>query len=90
MSLQFIIGGAGSGKSYTMYQRIIEASMQNPDVTYYVIVPEQSTLLVEQEIIRLHPRKGLLNIEVLSFVRLAYHVFSEIGRELLPMLDDTG
>lgn len=90
MSLQFIIGGAGSGKSYTMYQRIIEASIQNPDITYYVIVPEQSTLLVEQEMIRLHPRKGLLNIEVLSFVRLAYHVFSEIGSELLPMLDDTG
>lgn len=90
MSLQFIIGGAGSGKSYTMYQRIIEASIKNPDAIYYVIVPEQATLLVEQEIIRLHPRKGLLNIEVLSFVRLAYHVFSEIGSELLPMLDDTG
>ena len=42
MSLQFIFGNSGSGKSTYLYQKIIEESMQRPDGNFIVIVPEQS------------------------------------------------
>ena len=38
----------------------------------------------------LHPRRGLLNIDILSFNRLAYRVFSETGGDTLPVLEETG
>ena len=44
MSLQFIIGSSGAGKSYFAYKRIIQESLQHPEKNYYVIVPEQFTM----------------------------------------------
>ena len=41
MSLQFIIGNSGAGKSYYAYKRIIEDSLKHPEKNCYVIVPEQ-------------------------------------------------
>ena len=45
MSLQLIIGGAGSGKSYHLYQDIIKESMKHPNQNYLVLVPEHIHLL---------------------------------------------
>ena len=42
MSLQFIIGSSGAGKSYFAYKRIIQESLQHPEKNYYVIVPEDT------------------------------------------------
>ena len=53
--------------------------MEYPEQKYLVIVPEQSTLQTQTELVSLHPRRGLLNIDILSFNRLAYRVFSETG-----------
>ena len=33
---------------------------------------------------------GILNIDVLSFGRLTYRIFDEVGGDDLPVLDDTG
>ena len=41
MSLQFIIGNSGAGKSYAAYQNVIREASRNPINMYYVIVPEQ-------------------------------------------------
>ena len=38
----------------------------------------------------MHPRKGILNIDVLSFNRLAYRVFEEVGGNTRPILEETG
>ena len=38
----------------------------------------------------MHPGKGILNIDVLSFERLAYRVFEEVGGAREVLLDDTG
>ena len=37
-----------------------------------------------------HPNHGIMNIDVLSFVRLAYRIFEETGGQALPVLDDEG
>ena len=39
MALQFIFGPSGSGKSYYIYNKIIQESMENPDRQYLVLVP---------------------------------------------------
>ncbi len=90
MSLQFIFGPSGSGKSYHLYHHIIEESMRCPKQNYIVLVPEQFTMQTQKDLVTMHPRKGIMNIDVLSFARLAYRVFEEIGGEMLPVLDDEG
>ena len=90
MSLQFIFGPSGSGKSYHLYHHIIEESIRHPEQNYIVLVPEQFTMQTQKDLVTMHPRKGIMNIDVLSFGRLAYRVFEETGGELLPVLDDEG
>lgn len=58
--------------------------------TVSFIVPEQYTMQTQKELVRLHPRHGLLNIDVLSFKRLAYRVFEDLGVQLPQVLDDMG
>lgn len=90
MSLQFIFGPSGSGKSYGLYQYVVEESIRHPQRNYIVLVPEQFTMQTQKDLVMAHPRHGIMNIDVLSFGRLAYRVFEEIGGGMLPVLDDVG
>lgn len=90
MSLQFILGHSGSGKSTYLYNEIINQALKAPDKQILFIVPEQFTLHTQKELVRLHPRHSVMNIEVLSFERLAYRVFDELGTDTLNVLEDTG
>ena len=90
MALQFILGGAGSGKTRMLYDRVIRESMEHPEQKYLVVVPEQFTMQTQKEIIRLHPRHGIMNIDILSFKRLAYRVFEDLGVRIPVVLDDMG
>jgi len=38
----------------------------------------------------MHPNRGIMNIDILSFMRLAYRIFDEVGGENRPVLEDTG
>lgn len=90
MSLQLILGGSGSGKSHELYSSIIEDSINKPEINYIVIVPEQYTMETQKKLVSMHPRQGIMNIDIVSFQRLAYRVFSEIGGGDEKVLDDTG
>ena len=90
MSLQFIIGSSGAGKSYFAYERVIQESLMHPQRNYYVIVPEQFTMQTQKTLVEMHPGKGILNIDILSFERLAYRVFEETGGDNRKILEDTG
>ncbi|MEG0722586.1 MAG: helicase-exonuclease AddAB subunit AddB, partial [Lachnospiraceae bacterium] len=90
MSLQFIFGNSGSGKSHYLYEHIIKESMKYPHKNYIILVPEQFTMQTQKELVLRHPNKGILNVDVLSFNRLAYRVFEEIGQKQKTVLDDVG
>ena len=90
MALQFVAGSAGSGKSHTVYQKIIEASLKDPAGRFFVIVPEQFTMLTQKELVRMHPDHSIMNIDVLSFHRLAARVFDEVGFNEQTVLEDMG
>ena len=72
MSLQLILGNSGSGKSYELYKNIITASVQSPGTKFLVIVPEQFTMQTQKELVRLHPKKGIINIDILSLYVIIY------------------
>ena len=90
MSLQFIFGNSGSGKSCCLYQNIIEESIRHPEKNYLVLVPEQFTMQTQKDLCLMHPRGGIMNIDVLSFGRLAHRVFEEVGQDDRTVLDDEG
>ena len=90
MSLECIAGSSGAGKSHRIYRELIEESIAHPERQFFVIVPEQFTMQTQKEIVRMHPRHGLLNVDILSFNRLAWRVFSEVGGNTLPILEETG
>ena len=52
MALQFILGGAGSGKTRMLYDRVIKESMEHPDTQYLVVVPEQFTFCQLHQVIQ--------------------------------------
>ena len=96
MGFSFCFGPSGSGKSRVMRKMIIDraaGSLSTPgkDKTHYiVIVPEQYTMQTQKDLVEEHPSHVLMNIDVLSFGRLAYRVFQETGEEGRTVLDDIG
>ena len=90
MPLQFILGSSGAGKSHTIYQQIIDESRQFPERNYIVLVPEQFTMQTQKQLVEMHPAHAIMNIDVLSFARLAYRIFDEVGTKSVPVLEETG
>ena len=90
MALQLILGNSGAGKSHYIFEKIIQESIEHPEKQYLVIVPEQFTMQTQKDLVLLHPRHGIMNIDVLSFERLAHRVFDEVGGEQRKILEDTG
>lgn len=90
MSLKIMMGASGHGKTYRLYEYIIRQALDNPGRDYYIMVPEQSSVQAEKDIVRMHPRGGVFNITVLTFGRMAYRIFDELGVESPGLIDDTG
>lgn len=86
--LNFIIGTAGSGKSYNLQHKLIDESIKNPDSRFVLLVPDQYSLEAQKEILDKHPNHGAFNIEVSSFNRLAYEVLDEQGFGEAKMMDE--
>ena len=90
MSIQYILGNSGSGKTEFLYQKILEEAKRYPSQTYYVVVPEQFTMQTQREFVMRSPNKCIMNIDVVSFDRLAYRIFDELGLTQIQVLDDIG
>lgn len=90
MSVHFILGGSGRGKSYYMNHMVVKRARMEPKRAFIVVVPEQFTMQTQKELISISESKGIMNIEVQSFVRLAYRIFGETGAGNIPVLDDMG
>ena len=76
MGLCIIAGGSGAGKTEYIYRKLIELSVKEPEGRFFVVTPEQATMQAQKEIVRLHPNHGTMNIDIVSFERLAYRMFS--------------
>jgi len=90
MSLRFIYGRAGSGKTRFCLNEIksrIDAGNTQP---LLLLVPEQFTYQTEKDLIKVLGMGGILKTEVLSFRRLAFRVFNETGGITYPHVHPAG
>lgn len=90
MALQFILGNSGSGKTEYLYRMLMEEAVQNPKKNYLVVVPEQFTMETQQKLVDFAPGHAIINVDVLSFDRLAYRIFDELGITNLRILEESG
>lgn len=89
MGIRFIYGRAGTGKSYTCVDEIYRRSMENNN-PLILIVPEQLSFMAEKALIEKIGATGINNVHLLSFKRLAFTVFNEVGGITHKYMNDTG
>lgn len=90
MELELVFGRSGYGKTFYLKESVIKDAVEHPEQKYFVIVPEQYTMQMQREIISMHPNKGAMNIDILSFHRLAYRIFEEQCINAKEMLSEIG
>lgn len=90
MALKLILGNSGSGKTEYMYEQVVKAAEANVKQNYLVVVPEQFTMQTQRKLVDLSTNHAIMNIDVLSFQRLAYRVFDELGKTDIRILEETG
>ncbi len=87
MSLRFIIGRSGSGKTDYIINEIL--NKQNIGLNAIYIVPEQFSLQAEKDLSQKASGGGILSAEVLTFGRLSHRVAVEKGGKMREVLDET-
>ncbi len=90
MALKFILGNSGSGKTEYMYNQVVKAAEADVRKNYLVVVPEQFTMQTQRKLVDLSTNQAIMNIDVLSFQRLAYRIFDELGKKDIKILEETG
>ncbi|CCO07370.1 helicase-exonuclease AddAB subunit AddB [Desulforamulus hydrothermalis] len=91
MSLRFIIGRAGSGKSHVCLEEIRSRLRQSQDgPPIILLVPEQATFQYEYLLVSTPGLRGIVRAQVLSFRRLAWRVLQEAGGAARAHLGELG
>lgn len=90
MGLQFYFGGSGAGKSRQLHEDILSMAKREPEKNFLILVPDQFTMQTQVDLVKASDCGGIMNIDVLSFGRLAHRIFEETGYDSKPVLDDTG
>ncbi len=75
MSLRIIYGKAGTGKSAYFLNEI----KNNPNKKAFIITPEQFSYSMERRLLEVLENNVSINVEVLSFKRLADRISHEVG-----------
>ncbi len=79
MGLRLIYGRAGSGKSQYCFNKIKEDINKNNKI--YIITPEQFSFTAEQKLLETLGKKSVINAEVITFMRMAQRIFTEVRTE---------
>ncbi|ETT74363.1 ATP-dependent nuclease subunit B [Paenibacillus sp. FSL R7-277] len=80
MTVNFIIGRSGSGKTTTIWERVSSRLKAEPlGAPIIILVPEQGSFGAERGLLAAGGVKGSLRAQTLSFSRLAYRVKQETG-----------
>ena len=85
-----IVGNSGSGKTTKIYEFLLEKAEKNEQEQFFLIVPEQYTLQAQRDIVEKSKHHGTFNIDIVSFMRLSYRIFEELGTNLSNVLEDHG
>ena len=91
MSLRFITGRSGSGKTTFIEREIAEELSQNPvGSPIIVIVPDQMSFSMEHSLSVQFGLKGIIRAQVLTFKRLAWRILQETSGITRKEVDSFG
>ena len=86
--INLVYGPSGSGKSTYIYNQIREDLKCGEKAI--LIVPDQQILSAEREIMDVSSGVSSIDVEVLSFRRLANYVFRNLGGLSFNDIDESG
>jgi len=90
MSIRFIYGRAGTGKSKFCIDEIKDRLDEIAENKLILLVPEQYTFNTENKILKFIGESALLRTEVLSFKKMAHEVFEECGGRVKEIIKESG
>jgi ATP-dependent helicase/nuclease subunit B len=90
MSLRFIFGRAGSGKSHYCLDEIKSRLEEGAKHKLVMLVPEQFSFQSERNLLRAVGATGITKAEVLSFKRLCHRVFDQVGGLTHKRINEAG
>lgn len=86
--LEIIYGKSGSGKTQYCFDDVKNKIKENKKI--YIITPEQFSFTAEKKLMETVENEALVNVEVLTFERMAYRILNEIGGGSKTTLSNCG
>lgn len=91
MRIRFLLGPAGSGKTYRCLAEIRRALSRQPDGPPLILLaPKQATFQLERQILSTPGLAGYARLQIVSFDRLAAFVLEQLGHSDPPLLAEEG
>ncbi len=91
MSVRFVIGRAGTGKTRWCFDRIVQSLRADPlGPPIFWILPRQGTFQAERELTCNSGLDGMLRVRVVSFEELGREVLAECGGAAIPEITPYG
>jgi len=88
---RFLLGPAGSGKTFRCLQEIRHALKKNPaDDPLIFLAPKQATFQLERQLLADVEISGFTRLHILSFERLAHFIFKKLNLAPPELLSDEG
>ncbi|MGV3771258.1 MAG: PD-(D/E)XK nuclease family protein [Verrucomicrobiales bacterium] len=90
-SFRFLLGPAGTGKTYTCVAEIRQALEESPEgLPLIFLAPKQATFQLERQILESSKLAGYTRLHIVSFERLAYTIFKMAEKPIPPLLSEQG
>jgi ATP-dependent helicase/nuclease subunit B len=91
VQIRFLLGPAGSGKTFRCVADIRDALKASPEGPPLILLaPKQATFQLERQLLADDSLCGYTRLRILSFERLAHFVFGHLGAPPPKMLDEEG
>lgn len=91
VQIRFILGPAGSGKTFRCLAEIRRALVEAPDGPPLILLaPKQTTYQLERQLLAGTSLQGYTRLHILSFDRLAFFIFDQLRKAPPQMLDEEG
>jgi ATP-dependent helicase/nuclease subunit B len=91
MQVRFLLGPAGSGKTFTCLQEIRRALVTEPAGPPLVLLaPKQATFQLERQLLEDDELSGYTRLQILSFDRLASFVLTQLAVQVKELLAEEG
>ena len=89
--VRFLLGPAGSGKTFRCLEEIRAALREDPDGPPLIfLAPKQATFQLERQLLSEAGLPGYTRLHILSFERLAEFVLRRLRQPLPPLLSEEG